>query len=108
MPYAIVNRDGSEAIAVGATEAEARENVGLDARERHKHRVVNITEIFRGFGEDRDQEATGTLEAKLNLCPNSDRRNQTRLVVDTRSKPPSNSLRILSDSRALIWTKPEF
>jgi hypothetical protein len=27
-----------------------------------------LTEIFRGFGEDRDKEATATLEAKLHQC----------------------------------------
>ena len=41
-----------------------------------------LTEIFRGFGEDKDQEATGALEAKLSLCPNSDERNQARLAVE--------------------------
>ena len=39
-----------------------------------------ITEIFRGFGEDRDEEAMGELEAKLNRCPTSDQRNQARLA----------------------------
>ena len=39
-----------------------------------------ITEIFRGFGEDRDEEAMGALEAKLNRCPTSDQRNQARLA----------------------------
>ena len=33
-----------------------------------------LAEIFRGFGEDRDEEATGILEAELKLCPNSDQR----------------------------------
>lgn len=82
MPFAIINANGSEAIAVGATEAEARENVGLDAKERHKHRVVNITEIFRGFGEDMDEEATDALEAKLSRCPTSNQRDQARLAVE--------------------------
>ena len=41
-----------------------------------------LTEIFHGFGEDRDEEASRTLEAKLNLCPNSDRRDQAQLAVE--------------------------
>jgi hypothetical protein len=28
-----------------------------------------LTRIFRGFAEDKDQEATGTLEEKLKRCP---------------------------------------
>src|SRR5258708_7950179 len=32
-----------------------------------------LTEIFRGFREDRDEEATGTLETKLEICGNSER-----------------------------------
>jgi hypothetical protein len=41
-----------------------------------------LTEIFRGFGEDRDEEATGALEAKLNQYPTSDQRDQARLAVE--------------------------
>jgi hypothetical protein len=41
-----------------------------------------LIEIFRGFGEDRDEEATAALEAKLKLCPNSDQRDQARMVVE--------------------------
>jgi len=41
-----------------------------------------LIEIFRGFGEDRDEEATGALEAKLNRCPPSDQRDQARLAVE--------------------------
>jgi hypothetical protein len=41
-----------------------------------------LTEIFRGFGEDKDEEATGILEAKLNRCPSSDQREQARLAVE--------------------------
>jgi hypothetical protein len=40
-----------------------------------------LTEIFRGCGEDRDEVATGTLEAKLRLCPNSKQRDQARLAI---------------------------
>jgi hypothetical protein len=45
-----------------------------------------LTEIFRGFGEDGDEEAAETLEAKLSLCPNSDQRDQTRLAVEHAKK----------------------
>jgi hypothetical protein len=31
-----------------------------------------LTRIFQDFGEDRDQEASGMLETKLNICPKSD------------------------------------
>ena len=41
-----------------------------------------LTEIFRGFGEDRDEEASCALEAKLNQCPASGQRDQARLVVE--------------------------
>jgi hypothetical protein len=41
-----------------------------------------LIEIFRGFGEDRDEEATGALEAKLNRWPPSDQRDQARLAVE--------------------------
>lgn len=41
-----------------------------------------LTEIFGGFGEERDEEATGTLEAKLNRCPGSDQRAQARLAIE--------------------------
>ena len=41
-----------------------------------------LTEIFRGFGEDRDEEATVTLESELYRCPTSDRRDQARTAVE--------------------------
>jgi hypothetical protein len=41
-----------------------------------------LTEIFRGFGEDRDEEVTATLDAKLNRCPRSDQRDQACLAVE--------------------------
>jgi hypothetical protein len=41
-----------------------------------------LTEIFRDFGEDRDEEATEALEAKLKLCPNSEQRDQARLAIE--------------------------
>ena len=44
MPFAIISKDGSEAIAVGATEAEAWENAGLTPQERPNYRSVTITE----------------------------------------------------------------
>ena len=44
MPFAIIEKDGSEAIAVGATEAEAWENAGLTPQERLKYLAVTITE----------------------------------------------------------------
>ena len=43
MPYAIINKDGSEAFAVGATEAEAWENAGLEDQERAHYKAVTIT-----------------------------------------------------------------
>jgi hypothetical protein len=58
-----------------------------------------LTGIFRGFGEERDEEATGELEARLNQCPTSDQRDQARWPSNTQGKPPSNSLRILIGSR---------
>jgi hypothetical protein len=41
-----------------------------------------LTEILRGFGEDKDEEATSALKAKLNQCPTSDQRDQARLAVE--------------------------
>src|SRR5260370_25770149 len=41
-----------------------------------------LTEIFRGFREDRDEEATGTLETKLEICGNSERRDKALLAVE--------------------------
>jgi hypothetical protein len=33
-----------------------------------------LSRIFRDFGEDMDEEVTGTLETELNQCPTSDQR----------------------------------
>ena len=41
-----------------------------------------LTRIFQDFGENRDQEASGMLEAKLNLCPKSDQREKACLAVE--------------------------
>ena len=41
-----------------------------------------LTEIFRGFGEDKDEETTGILEAKLYRCPTSDKRDQAQISVE--------------------------
>jgi hypothetical protein len=60
-----------------------------------------LIEIFRSFGEDRDEEATGALEAKLNRCPPSDQRDQRALPSRKQSKPPSNSLRTLAGWKVL-------
>jgi len=41
-----------------------------------------LARIFHDFSDDRDQEASGMLESKLNLCPRSDQRDQACLAVD--------------------------
>ena len=41
-----------------------------------------LTEVFRGFGENRDEEVSKTLEAKLNRCRSSDQQDQARLAVE--------------------------
>jgi hypothetical protein len=41
-----------------------------------------LTRIFQDFGENRDQKASGMLEAKLNLCPKSDQRDEAHLAVE--------------------------
>jgi len=41
-----------------------------------------LTEIVRGFGENRDEEVTEMVEAKLNRCPSSDQGDQARLAVE--------------------------
>ena len=41
-----------------------------------------LTEIFRNFGEDRDKQATGILDNKLNLCPASEHWSQARTAID--------------------------
>ncbi len=57
MPFAIINKDGSEAIAVGATEAEAWENAGITPQERLSYKAVTITEeSYRKALADPDPE----------------------------------------------------
>ena len=41
-----------------------------------------LTEIFRGFGDDKDEETTEMLNAKLNRCPNSGERDQVGLAIE--------------------------
>jgi hypothetical protein len=41
-----------------------------------------LTEIFRGFGEDRDEEATATLEANLHQCMISYGRDEALRAVE--------------------------
>jgi hypothetical protein len=41
-----------------------------------------LTEIFRGFGEDRDEEVAGILDSKLDVFPASDQRSQARSAID--------------------------
>ena len=41
-----------------------------------------LMEIFRSFGEGRDEEVTEMLNAKLNRCPSSGQRDQACLAVD--------------------------
>jgi hypothetical protein len=41
-----------------------------------------LTEIFRGFGEDKDEEATATLEAKLHQCMRSYERDEASRAVE--------------------------
>jgi hypothetical protein len=45
-----------------------------------------LTEIFRGFGEDRDEEATQMQDAKLNRCPSSDKRDQAMTAIEQASR----------------------
>jgi hypothetical protein len=42
-----------------------------------------LTEIFRGFGEDQDEKASAVLENKLRACPTSDEREKARSAIDT-------------------------
>jgi hypothetical protein len=55
-----------------------------------------LTEIFRGFGEDQDEEASEVLEGKLGKCPTSDERERKHCL---QSRVPDrllkNLLRIL-------------
>jgi Sodium:dicarboxylate symporter family len=41
-----------------------------------------LTEIFRGFGADKDEEATATLEARLYRCPSSRQREEAFMTVE--------------------------
>jgi hypothetical protein len=42
-----------------------------------------LTEIFRGFGEDQDKEVSVVLEEKLAACPGSDEREKARSAIDS-------------------------
>jgi hypothetical protein len=41
-----------------------------------------LTEIFRGFGEDQDEEASAALEGKLGACPTSNESEKARAAID--------------------------
>jgi hypothetical protein len=56
-----------------------------------------LTEIFRGFDEDKDEEATRILDGKLDRCPASGERAQARKAINRRSKLPGNSQRTSVD-----------
>jgi hypothetical protein len=64
--------------------------------ETNSHYGNELLEIFRGFGEDTDEAASQTLEAKLNLCPNSDRRDQVGLAIEHAKEISERLLRILA------------
>ena len=42
-----------------------------------------LTEIFRGFGEDKDEEAAAALENKLRACPTSGESEKARSAIDS-------------------------
>ena len=42
-----------------------------------------LTEIFRGFGEDQDEEASAALEGKLGACPTSNESEKARSAIDS-------------------------
>lgn len=42
-----------------------------------------LIEIFRGFGEDQDEEASAVLENKLAACPASDERDKAFSAIDS-------------------------
>ena len=46
------------------------------------HFGEDLMKIFRGFGEDADQEATVTLESKLNRCPETAKRSEAHKAVE--------------------------
>jgi uncharacterized phage infection (PIP) family protein YhgE len=69
--------------------------------ETNSHYGNELLEIFRGFGEDTDEAATGALEAKLKLCQNSEQSDQAHLPLNKQRKSQRNSLRTLEDSIAL-------
>jgi hypothetical protein len=41
-----------------------------------------LTEIFSGFGDDKDEGTTEMLNAKLGRCPNSDERDKARRAIE--------------------------
>jgi hypothetical protein len=41
-----------------------------------------LTEIFRGFGEDQDEQASAALEGKLGACPTSEEREKTLSAIN--------------------------
>jgi hypothetical protein len=41
-----------------------------------------LTEIFRGFGQDKDEEATEFLFDELKPCPASEQRDRTRMAIE--------------------------
>jgi hypothetical protein len=45
-----------------------------------------LTEIFQGFGEDQDEEASAFLENKLGECPTSEEREKTLSAINRARK----------------------
>jgi hypothetical protein len=45
-----------------------------------------LTEIFQGFGEDKDEEAAAALENKLRACPTSDEREKALSAINRARK----------------------
>jgi hypothetical protein len=45
-----------------------------------------LIEIFRGFGEDQDEEASAVLESKLGECPTSDEREKASSAINRARK----------------------
>jgi hypothetical protein len=46
----------------------------------------HTTEIFQGFGEDKDEEAAAALENKLRACPTSDEREKALSAINRAQK----------------------
>jgi hypothetical protein len=67
-----------------------------------------LIEIFRGFGEDRDEEATGALEAKLNRCPPSDQRDQARLAVEEAKQTAEQFVKDFGGLEGAWWCNRNF